>query len=136
MSSRSTKALARSCKLACCFEAIAFTSGLKLRRLPGSSVILALRQWLSPRKCSVMAASLGPRLAAKKPRAQKEPTRGLTSALGRAGFGVRPGLNDAPLSLFRAELEASGSVHQGAGALNPAMIAITISSDAYATIAA
>jgi hypothetical protein len=38
--------------------------------------------------------------------------------------------------LFRAELEASGSVHQGAGALNPAMIAITISSDAYATIAA
>jgi hypothetical protein len=89
MSSRPTKALARSCKLACCFEAIAFTSGLKLRRLPSSSVILALRGWLSPRKCSVMAASLGPRLAAKKPRAQKEPTRGLTSALGR-GWIRRP----------------------------------------------
>jgi hypothetical protein len=52
-------------------------------------VILALRGWLSPRKCSVMAASLGPRLAAKKPRAQKEPTRGLTSALGR-GWIRRP----------------------------------------------
>ena len=87
-SSRSTKALAGSCKLAY-FEAIAFTSGLKLRAPPGSSVILALRQWLSPRKCSVMAASLGPRLAAKKPRAQKEPTRGLTSALGR-GWIRRP----------------------------------------------